>query len=172
MDQMKRINRMKKVFRNIKSCVRQFDMPIRHEQNNDCCSSLWTEWDDGQHVNEMLIVYQRNMGIVSIFSYYNEVPESRRHEVIGVLFKLNERLQMPHFTIDEENHRICCYADLLVNGLKLGKKRFRRTLIDILKCVFLYSDTIAKIAGSGQAETGPVEGHPVEVDDYVESIAT
>jgi hypothetical protein len=163
---------MKIVFRNIKSCIRQFDMPITHVRVDNYRSSLWTKWDDGQHVNELLIVYHGNLGIVSIFSYYNRVPESRRYEAIRALYRLNEKLQKTYFTIDQDNRRIFCYAGIQLKGVALGKKRFRKVLIDILKCVFLYSDTIDELTGPEQAETGPVEGHQFEVENYVESIAT
>jgi hypothetical protein len=169
---MNREKKMKKVFRNIKSCIRQFDMPIIDVRDDDSRSSLRTKWDDGQHVNELLIVYHGNLGIVSIFSYYNQVPEARRYEAIAALFKLNEKLQKTYLTIDQDNRRIFCYAGIQLKGVALAKKRFRRVLLEILKCVFLYSDNIAEIAGPEQAETGPVEGHQIEVEDYVEAIAT
>jgi len=172
MDQMNKAKKINKVFRHIKSCIRQFDMPITHVRDDGGYSSLCTKWDDGQHANDMLIVYHRNSSIVSIHSYYNQVPESKRFEAIRSLWKLNEGLQKTYFSIDGDNRRIFCYAAISVKKNTLGKKRFRRMVLDILKCVFLYSDTIAELTGPEQTETGPVEGHQIEVEDYVEAIAT
>ncbi len=167
MHQMNKEKKMKKVFRNIKSCIRQFDMPITDVRDDDSRSSLRTKWDDGQHVNELLIVYHGNLGIVSILSYYKQVPEARRYEAIAALFKLNEKLQKTYFTIDQDNRRIFCYAGIQLKGVALGKKRFRKVLIDILKCVFMYSDTIAELTGHQQAEKELVAGHQIELEDYV-----
>lgn len=162
---------MNKIFRRIKICIRQFDMSIQHVQEDDSYSSLWTKWDDGQYVNDMLIVYHRNARIVSIHSYYDQVPESKRSEAARSLCKLNEKLQKTQFSIDGNNGRIFCYAALPVKGNTLVKKRFRRMLLDILKCLYLFSDAIAELTGQEGADTGPVDGHPVEVNGYAESIA-
>jgi hypothetical protein len=171
MDQMHKVKKFSKVFRRIKICIRQFDMPIKDVKDGDGYSSLWTKWDDGQYVNDMLIVYHRDANTVSIHSYYNQVSESKRSEAVRSLGRLNEKLQKTHFTIDGDNGRIFCYAALSVKGNTLGKKRFRRMLLDILKCVFLYSDCIAELTGQEGTGTDPVEGHPVEVNGYAESIA-
>jgi len=171
---MNETNKMKntnKLFQRIKICISQFDMPVKDVRDGGGYSSFWTKWDDGQYVNDMLIVYNRTASIVSIHSYYDQVPESKRSEAIRFWWKLNEKLQKTHFTIDGDNGRIFCYAALPVKGNTLGKKRFRRMLVDILKCVFLYSDTIAELTGQEGAEVSPVEGHPVEVNGYAESMA-
>lgn len=169
---MNQMYKMNKVFRRIKICIRQFDMPINDVKDGDGYSSLWTKWDDGQYVNDMLIVYHRNARIVSIHSYYNQIPESKRSEAIWSLWRINEGLQNTYFSIDGDNRRIFCYAAISVKGNTLVKKRFRRMLLDILKCMFLYSDTIAELTGLERAEISPVEGEEVDVKGYVESIVT
>jgi hypothetical protein len=161
---MNKMNKVKKVFRNIKTAIRQFDMPIKQVHDDDGYSSLRTKWDDGQHVNEMLIVYYWNAGIVCIFSYYNQVPESRHYETIDALLKLNEKLQKTYFTIDEGNRRIFCCAAIQLKGVALAKKRFRRTLVELLKCLFLYSDTIAELTGPEQDEKVPIGLSPFLID--------
>ena len=171
MNQNPKVKNTNKLFQRVKICIRQFDMPIKVVQDGGGISSFWTKWDDGQYVNDMLIVYHRKTSIVSIHSYYDQVPESKRSEAVRSLCKLNEKLQKTHYTIDGNNGRIFCYAALPVKGNTLGKKRFRRMLLDILKCLFLYSDAIAELTGQEGADTDPIEGHPVEVNGYAESIA-
>lgn len=171
MNEIPKVKNTNKLFQRIKICIRQFDMPIKVVQDGGGISSFWTKWDDGQYVNDMLIVYHRNARIVSIHSYYDQVPESKRSEAIWSLWRINEGLQNTYFSIDGDNRRIFCYAALPVKGNTLVKKRFRRMLLDILKCVFLYSDTIAELTGQEGADTGAVEGHSVEVNGYAESIA-
>lgn len=152
---------IRRIYGNVKSCFRQLDMPVQNEDLDVCRPNFWTQWDDGQFYNAMLVVYYGDLDLIKVFSYYNEVPDSRRSAVLEALNKINEQLQTVCFMIDVNNHVILCHGGLRVEGGVFKKIRFRKIIFEILKCVFLYTEAIDRIAASEQTQKGPADAGPV-----------
>jgi hypothetical protein len=170
---MKSSNRkMNRIYGELKSCFKQLDMPVQNEDLDEHRPNFWTEWDDGQFYNAMLVVYFGDLNLIKVFSFYNEVPDSVRVTVLEALNKINEELQTACFTVDIDNRVVVCHGGLYVEGAALRKRRFRKILLEILKCVFLYTETIDRLTTSGQIQEGLEVGNRIGVEDHVETIAT
>ena len=148
------------------------DMPIQNEVCDENRMSFWTELDDGHHYNAMLVIYFGDLDLIKVFSYYNRVPDSRRSVVLEALNEINQKLHTACFTIEVGTNILVCHGGLYVEGAALKKRRFRKVLLEIFKCVFLYTETLDRVTASGQMQEGPEAGNPVGMENYVESIAT
>ena len=161
-----------RIYAEVKNCYKQLGMPIQNEEYDGNRISFWTELDDGEFYNAMLVVYFGDLDLIKVFSYYNEVPVSRRSEVLEEINKINDKLHTACFTIEVNTNILVCHGGLYVEGAALKKRRFRKILLEIFKCVFLYTDTLDRITASGQMQEGPEAGKPVGVEDNLETIAT
>ena len=163
---------MKRIYGELKSCFKQLDMPIQNEDCDERRPNFWTEWDDGQFYNAMFVVYYGDLDLIKVFSYYNEIPDSSRCDVLEALNKINEKLQTACFTVDVDNRIVVCHGGLYVEGAALKKKRFRKIILEILKCVFLYTEVIDQLATLGKTQKDPPEAKPVGVEEEVDNIET
>lgn len=164
--------KFQRVYGDLKCCIKQMDMPIQNEVCDENRLSFWTELDDGQHYNAMLVIYFGDLDLIKVFSYYNRVPDSRRSVVLEALNEINQKLHTACFTVEVNTGALVCHGGLYVEGVALKKRRFRKILLEIFKCAFLYTEMIDHLTTAGPIQEGPEAGKPVGVEDNLETIAT
>ena len=145
--------KIQRIYGDLKCFIKQLDLPIQNEVCDENRLSFWTELDDGQHYNAVLVIYFGDLDLIKVFSYYNRVPDSRRSVVLEALNEINQKLHTACFTIEVNTGALVCHGGLYVEGAALKKRRFRKILLEIFKCAFLYTETIDRLTTCG-ADTG------------------